>query len=119
MLAGCLDTPAGSPFWPRLTLSWVGGVGCGEEQLAPLLPNGAQLHHVVSLSLWVSPMGWIISEQLWCRRLWRSHGCTGQGHPVAPKGASSLQHTSPSTGPHAPSSGKNWLQGQVATAEPR
>lgn len=59
MLAGCLDTPAGSPFWPRLTLSWVGGVGCGEEQLAPLLPNGAQLHHVVSLSLWVSPMGWI------------------------------------------------------------
>lgn len=36
----------------------------GEEQLGLLLPNGAQLHHVVSLILWVLLVGWIIPEQL-------------------------------------------------------
>ena len=72
----------------------------GEEQLTPLLPKGAQLHHVVSLRLWVLLRGWITSEQLWCRRLWRGDGRAGQGLAGGPrvnparKGASNLPHQS-------------------------
>lgn len=72
----------------------------GEEQLTPLLPKGAQLHHVVSLRLWVLLRGWITSEQLWCRRLWRGDGRAGQGLAGGPrvnparKGANNLPHQS-------------------------
>ena len=63
------------------------------------------MHHVVSLRLWVLLMGWITSEQLWCRRLWRGDGCAGQGLAGGPrvnparKGASNL----PTTAGHCPS----------------
>ena len=86
--------PARSP-----SRAWMGSRH-GEEWLAPLLPKGAQLHHVVSLRLWVLLTGWITSEQLWCRRLWRGNGCAGQGlaggsrvNP-ARKGASNHPHHS-------------------------
>ena len=61
---------------------------------------------MVSLRLWVLLRGWITSEQLWCRRLWRGDGCACQGLADDPrvnpdrKGASNPTTTTPA---HCPS----------------
>lgn len=72
-----------------------GGIREYRRPCALFLPNGLQLHQVVSLRSWVSLMGLTISEQFWCKRLWEAMAYMGQGsyHALKPTWPREKQET--------------------------